>query len=173
MGPGDLHHNNEGNFMRTRILFLLLLGSLIAAFAALNWAAFTAPSTLSVGVTTVEAPLGVTLLGVLVLMALVFAVYAAFGQGAVLLEARRHAKEMHLQRQLADQAEASRFTELRSALDSELAKLGDRLSGSQDALRLEMRENTNSLAAMLGEIDDRQRDRRHESAGVTVAPIRP
>ena len=156
-----------------RIVFLLLLGGLIAAFAALNWTAFTAPSMLSVGVTMIEAPLGLTLLGVLVVMALVFAVSAAFGQGAVLLEARRHAKEMHLQRQLADQAEASRFTELRSALGSELAKLGDRLAGSQDALRLELRENTNSLAAMLGEMDDRQRERRHESAGVTLAPIRP
>ena len=71
--------------MRTRILFLLLLGSLITAFAALNWAAFTAPSMLSVGVATIEAPLGVTMLGLLVLMALVFAVYAAFWQGTALL----------------------------------------------------------------------------------------
>jgi len=148
--------------MRTRTLFLLLLGSLIAAFAALNWAAFTVPSRLSVGVTTIEAPLGVILLGLLVLIALVFAVYAAFWQGAVLLDARRHAKEMQSQRQLADQAEASRFTELRIALHSELAQLGERLSASQDALRLEMRENTNSLAAMLGEMDDRLAASRHE-----------
>lgn len=159
--------------MRTLVLFLLLLGSLIAAFAALNWAAFTVPSVLSVGVTTIEAPLGLTLLGLLVLAALVFAVYATFWQGAALLDTRRHAKEMQLQRQLADQAEASRFTELRSALHSELAQLSERLSTSQDALRLEMRENTNSLAAMFAEMDDRQAAPRHEPAGSTTPLARP
>ena len=159
--------------MRTRILFLLLLGSLVAAFAALNWAAITTPSTLSVGVTTIEAPLGVTLLGLLILMALVFAIYAVFWQGAVLLETRRHSKEMQLQRQLADQAEASRFTELRSALRSEMAQLSERLSASQDALRQEMRENTNSLAAMFGELDDRLGAPSHELAHPTTALIRP
>jgi len=169
----NIHPNNEGDFMRMRILFLLLLGSLIAAFAALNWAAFTAPSPLSVGVTTVEAPLGLTMLGLLALMALVFAIYAAFWQGAVLLEARRHAKEMQSQRQLADQAETSRFTELSSALHSELAQLSERLSASQDALRLEMRENTNSLAAMLGEMDDRLAAPRYEPAHPTTALLRP
>lgn len=159
--------------MRTRILFLLLIGILIAAFAALNWAAFTAPTVLSLGFTTVEAPLGLTMLGLLVLLALVFAVYAAFWQGAVLLDARRHTKEMQLQRQLADQAEASRFTELRSALDSELARMAERISTSQEALRLEMRENTNSLAAMLGELDDRLLAPRDEAVLPTTALVRP
>ena len=159
--------------MRTRILFLLLLGSLVAAFAALNWAAITTPSTLSVGVTTIKAPLGATLLGLLMLMALVFAIYAVFWQGAVLLETRRHSKEMHSQRQLADQAEASRFTELRSALNAEMAQLGERLSASQDALRLEMRDNTNSLAAMFGEMDDRLAAPPHEPARPTTPLIRP
>ncbi len=159
--------------MRTRILVLLLIGSLITAFAALNWAAFTAPSPLSLGVTTIEAPLGVTLLGLLVLMALVFAVYAAFWQGAVLMDARRHTKEMHLQRQLADQAEASRFTELRAALDSELARLAERITASQEALRLEMRENTNSLAAMVGELEDRLLPPHGDTARPTTALLRP
>lgn len=158
--------------MRTRTLFLILLGCLITTFAVLNWTAITVPSTLSLGVTTIEAPLGLTLLGLLVLMTLVFAVYAAFWQGAVLLDARRHAKEMQSQRQLADRAEASRFTELRSALDLELAQLSGRLSASQDALRLEMRENTNSLAAMIGEMDDRLAASPHESARPTTALVR-
>ena len=159
--------------MRTQILFMLLLGSLITAFAALNWAAITAPSTLSVGITTIEVPLGLTLLGLLILMALVFAVYAVFWQGAVLLETRRHTKEMQTQRQLADQAEASRFTELRSALNAEMAQLRDGLSASQDALRLEMRENTNSLAAMFGEMDDRLALTPHEPPRPSTPLFRP
>jgi len=159
--------------MRTLFLLLVLLASLITAFAALNWGAFTAMSTLSVGVTMIEAPLGGILLGLLVLMALVFSVYAALSQGAVLLETRRHAKEMQSQRQLADQAETSRFTELRSALHSELAALSERLAASQDGLRLEMRENTNSLAAMVGEMDDRLAVPHHEPARPTSVLVGP
>lgn len=161
--------------MRNRTLFLLLflLGSLIAAFVALNWAAVAAPSTLSLGVSTVEAPLGLTLLALLVLVAVVFSIHVAIWQGTALLDARRHAKELQVQRQLADQAEASRFTELRSALHSELAQLGERLSASQDALRLEMRENTNSLAAMLGQMDDHLAAPHHDPARSKTALIGP
>lgn len=159
--------------MRTRTQCLLLLGTLIAAFAALNWAAITAPSTLSIGVTTSDAPLGVALLGLLVLMALVFAVYAAIWQRTVLLDTRRHAKEMQLQRQLADQAETSRFTELRTALHSDMARLSESLSASQDALRLEMRENPNSLAAIIGEMDDRLAADPHDPARPTSVLARP
>ncbi|MEO8135769.1 MAG: LapA family protein [Betaproteobacteria bacterium] len=159
--------------MRIRTLFLILLGCLITTFAALNWAAFTVPSTLSVGVTTIEAPLGLTLLSLLVLMTLVFAAYAAFWQGAVLLDARRHAKEMQLQRQLADQAEASRFTELRSAFHAELIQLSEVVSALQDALRVEIHENTNSLAAMIGEMGGRLAAARLEPTTATAALVRP
>ena len=141
--------------MRTKTLLLLLLASLIGAFAVLNWSTFMVPTTLSLGLTTVELPLGLTMLAMLVLVTVVFAVYAVFWQGAVLMETRRHVKEMHAQRQLADQAEASRFTELRGVMHTELAQLGDRITASHESLRTEMRESTNSLAAMFGELDSR------------------
>ena len=141
--------------MRMRTLLLLLFGGLIAAFVALNWSAFVTPTALSVGVATFEAPIGLAMLGLLIAVAAVFAIYAAFWQGSVLLDTRRHVKEMQLQRQLADQAEASRFTELRGVMHSELAQMGERLAASQELLRTEMRDGTNSLAAMFGELDDR------------------
>ena len=40
-------------------------------------------------------------------------------QGSVLLETRRHTKELQAQRELADKAEASRFTELGTAMRAE------------------------------------------------------
>ncbi len=141
--------------MRLRTLILILLVALLAAFTALNWAAFVTPTSLTVGVTSFEAPLGVVMLAIVVGMALLFAGYMAFWQGRLLVEARRHAKELQAQRTLADQAEASRFTELRTALTGATERLEARFEATRDALRTEMKEATNSLAAMIGEIDDR------------------
>ena len=141
--------------MRTRTLLVLLVITLIVAFAALNWTAFTAPTTLSLGFTRFDAPLGLAMLGALAIVILAFAIYMAVWQGSILRETRRHTKELHAQRTLADQAEASRFTELRNLVHTEIEQLAERISTSQAGLRTEIRENTNSLAAMLAELDDR------------------
>jgi hypothetical protein len=134
--------------MPLRTLLLLLFIALVAGFAALNWGAFSAPVPLSMGLTTVEAPLGLLMLGLVVLVALAFLGYVALFQGRLLLESRRHAKELQAQRQLADQAEASRFTELRTLLQAEVLRL-------EGALRGEVRDSANSLAAMIAELDER------------------
>nr|MDQ2735046.1 LapA family protein [Pseudomonadota bacterium] len=85
------------------------------------------------------------------------AVYMALWQGTILAESRRHAKELQGQRLLAEQAEASRFTELRAAFQEEMTRLTERLTVAHEALRTEIRDNANSLAAALGEMDDRLR----------------
>ena len=141
--------------MRARTVLALLLIALIVIFVILNWVPITTPMTLSLGYTQMEAPLGLVMLGLLGALALIFAAYMAFWQGSVLVETRRHTKEMQAQRTLADQAEASRFTELRAAMQTEFATLADRLDKAQTALRTELRESTNSLAATIGEIEDR------------------
>lgn len=148
--------------MRSRIIIVILIAALLTAFTALNWAAFVAPTRLSVGVTTFDAPLGVVMLTIVVAMALLFGGYMAFWQGRILVEARRHAKELQAQRALAEQAEASRFTELRTAFTGATERLEARFDATRDALRTEIKEATNSLAAMIGEIDDRSKygDRR-------------
>ena len=111
-----------------RSFLLLLVLAAIVAFMGLNWAAMTTPADLSVGFTTIKMPLGLALLGLMALLSIVFVVLLAYHQGTVLLETRRHAKELAIQRDLADKAEASRFTELRAQLDREV----ERLSGAID-----------------------------------------
>src|SRR5262245_13583667 len=99
--------------MTLRTAFLLLLFAATVLFAALNWSAFIAPTPISLGVATVQAPLGLILLAFIALLAVVFLAYALYLQTSFLVEARRSARELQAQRELADQAEASRFTELR------------------------------------------------------------
>lgn len=106
---------------------LLLLLAAIVTFVAVNWSLFVAPATLSLVVGTVEAPLGLIMLGLMGVLTGVFLILLVALQMRVLMETRRHAKEIEAQRQLADQAEASRFTELRNYLATELRALSDRL----------------------------------------------
>jgi uncharacterized integral membrane protein len=151
--------------MRMRTLFLALVLLSAAVFVAVNWSAFTAPTRLSLLVTAVEAPVGLVMLGVVVLVVLAFGAYLVVWQSAILLESRRQTKELQVQRTLADQAEASRFTELRVIVHDELERLADRMTQALDALRAEIRDHANSLAATIGELDDRmQRHQRGDAS---------
>lgn len=152
--------------MRARTLLLLLLLVLVATFAMINWTAFVAPTQLSLVFTTIEAPLGVVMLGILAGLVIVFLVYVVYMQSTVLLEGRRHSKELKEQRALADQAEASRFTELREYLAAELkavhgeigtleSRVLTRLDQIEERGRASVEQAGNTLAAYIGELEDR------------------
>lgn len=122
--------------MSIRTVALVLVLALLAIFVVVNWSAFTTPTSLSLLVGTVEAPLGLLMLMVTALLGVVFLAYVVWLQTSVLLESRRANRELAAQRQLADQAESSRFTELRAHIDqsinglaAQIAELDDRLSG--------------------------------------------
>ena len=103
--------------MRIRTLLILVFCVLVAAFIALNWNELSQPTPLNLGFVQTQGPLGLVMLGLMLLAILVFGAYALAIQTASLLETRNHAKEIKTQRELADKAEASRFTELRTLIE--------------------------------------------------------
>ncbi len=141
--------------MRTRTLLVVLAMLLIAVFLVVNWSVFAGSAKFSLIFTSIDVPIGLVMLGLLTLIALTFGIYSAVSWSAILLEFRRQARELTAQRTLADQAEASRFTELRAVMHDELEHLADRMTQMHDVFRAEIRDNANSLAATIGELDDR------------------
>lgn len=152
--------------MNLRTLQLLLLVAAIAIFTLVNWSAFTTPTTLSLVFGTVQAPLGLIMLVLTGLLAALFLVYIVYQQAGLIVETRRASRDMAAQRELADKAEASRFTELQAFLTSELRTLETRIAGAQaensrrvgaceQALATRLTEATNGLAAHLGEVEDK------------------
>jgi len=139
--------------MPLRTVLLLIVLAAVALFAALNWGAFLAPTTLSLGVAEVQAPLGLIMLGLIAIITTLFLAYLVYLQTMVLREARRHAKELQVQRQLADQAEASRFTELRAHLDSRLDEIESTLGAKLGEMRGEM--PSSMRGGMRGSMQDR------------------
>jgi uncharacterized integral membrane protein len=151
-------------YLRT-LLIVLVLG-VVVVFALLNWSVFTAPTILSVGFTTFDAPLGLILLGAIGALTLLFLIYLVYLQATALMESRQYSRELKNQRELADRAEESRFTELRSSLETELRRIAAQMADSNTAmntrldglahdLRSAIEQSTNSLSAYIGEIEDR------------------
>ena len=132
--------------MRLKSLLILVAATLAALFVVLNWRVFAAPANLNLLLTQAEVPVGVVMLMLFALALVVLWILVSGWQGTLLAEFRRQAKELQAQRLLAESAEASRFTELGALIREEVAKL-----------RTELQHTENSIAATLGEMDDRLR----------------
>jgi uncharacterized integral membrane protein len=146
---------------------LILVGLvLLGIFTLANWGALSAPTTLSFVVFSLQAPLGLVLLGMTVVFLALFAAYVLFLRTTMLMDARHYARQLEAQQQLAEKAEASRLSELRSQLDQQFAQLreateksrtdlGARFEGMETALRTAIEESSSGLSAYLGEVDDK------------------
>ena len=132
--------------MRFKSLLILVAAGLAALFIVLNWRVFAGPAKLNLAVTQAEVPVGIMMLMLFVLALAVLWILVSGWQGTLLAEFRRQAKELQAQRLLAESAEASRFTELGALIREEMAKL-----------RTELQDTEHSIAATLGEMDDRLR----------------
>ena len=162
--------------LRTAVLLVVVL--LIAALAALNWSLLASPTLMSVGFMQVTAPFGLIMLGLTALLGIFFVAYVVYLQSSILLETRRHTKEMQAQRDLADKAEASRFTELRNFLETQEnahmarnaerhAALLARLEQFESTARSRAEQTENSIAAHIGQLEDRF-ERRAAPPPITV-----
>lgn len=164
--------------MRVRTVFLIVGIVLVAAFAALNVDEFTRASVLSLGFTTIQVPLGMVMLLLLVIAVVVFLFTTMYIQSTNLIETRKYARELNSQRELADKAEASRFTELRAVMEAQTTaalqreaahatQLTERLAQTQTALMYRLEQSDNATAAYIGQLEDRL----ERSTGLTPLPM--
>jgi uncharacterized integral membrane protein len=141
---------------------LIVLG----VFTLANWDTLNTPANLSFLIFHLEAPLGIVLLGAIAAFVVLFTGYILILRTAMLMDARRHERELRSQQKLAEQAEASRLSELRNQLEQSFAELrdtedttrkelGTRLDGMEQTLRNIIEESGRSLSAYIGEVEDK------------------
>lgn len=151
--------------MRLKTLLLIVGIVLIAAFAVANVEEFTRPSVLNFGFTRMQLPLGLVMLLVVIVLMLIFLMTTLYMRSANLIETRGYAKQLAAQRELADKAEASRFTDLRRYMETQAALVANQSKDVVNAMdrrlaqtekfmlqRLDQSDNTNS--AYWGQHDD-------------------
>jgi len=152
--------------MKLPTLLLILMLTLIGAFTTLNWGAITVPTDLSLGFASVQLPLGLVMLGLLVIVTVVFLAFSLYQLTSTLLETRKLSREVQANRELSDQAEASRFTELRKYMETEMAQqtalhatsksvLTEKMGQMETNLRASVEQSGNTLASYIGELEDR------------------
>lgn len=152
--------------MRIRTILLVLAILMVSAFVALNMDEFSRISPLSLGFTTIQVSLGLVMLVLLASATVIFLASALYMQSTNLLEMRKHTKELNSQRELADKAEASRFTELQNFLATQAATQQQRQSAAdaalaesfarqQQALLARIEQSDNTLAAYMGQLQDK------------------
>lgn len=152
--------------MKWRTFTIVLALALIAIFAWLNWTLFTAPAALSLGLTEVQAPLGLVMLAATGVVCALFLVFIAIEQGRAIVQVRRHAREVQALRAQVDQAEASRLKELRDFVAEQWRDLQTRQAASahdaeerigqlEQRLRERIDESTRTLSAYIGEVEDK------------------
>ncbi len=152
--------------MKLATLLLILMLTLIGAFTTLNWGLITTPTDLSLGFSTVKWPLGLVMLGLLVIVTAVFLAFSLYQLTSTLLETRKLSREVQASRELSDQAEASRFTELRKFMEAEMAQqialhatsksvLTEKMGQLETNVRASIEQSGNTLASYIGELEDR------------------
>lgn len=163
--------------MRARLVFIVLALIVVGGVAAMNWTAFSRTEPMSFGLVTIDASVGLFMLVAFGLAILVMLLSSAVQESRYMMESHRQAKALQVQRDLADKAEASRFTELRQYLDTHLRDNRQReaivatefeksMVQSQRELRAQLEAMTRTLDSRLATLEGRvDRDR--------ATPLRP
>ncbi len=152
--------------MQLKNLLLFIALALLILFSAINWSAIMMPTELSLIFTTASAPLGLVLLVATALMFVFFLGYLVYWQSSILMARQKLIKDLEIQRKLANDAESSRFTELRNYLETELKQLHTQHAGVENkiemrigelesAVKNSVEETGTTLSAYIGELGDR------------------
>jgi len=138
--------------MKTLSFILIVFFFLIGGFSALNWDTLNIPTELSIGFATVNMPLGIILLGCIIVITALFLLFIMSMQASTLIMTRRHNKAMQEQQKLADEAELSRFTDLRQFLELEFTQhvtqnveLNNQVITKIDALETQLKTSNTRL----------------------------
>ena len=156
--------------MNLRLSALFLAAFLLAAFVAVNWSALGIPIHISLLFYSWDLASGILLGGFLGIAAAVLTFYFGYSQRRLRLANRQLEVELLAQQRLVNDAEGSRILELQKSIAEEMAQLGKNLMASIDGVRGELRDTERSIAATLGEIDDRLSRNREDASNQTLSP---
>jgi len=151
-----------------RVVLLVIAAVLLAltVFTAANWSVLTTPTPLSFLVFELEGRLGMILLGIMLAVVVLVVGYALLLRTSWLVESRRLNRQLEEQRELAQQAESSRFSELQKMIENGFKEVHTSLEASgaseiasikasEQFLTKSIEDAANSITAHLGYLDDK------------------
>ena len=170
--------------MRARLIFIVVVAVLAFGFAGLNWSEVTRAVPLSFGVLISDGSVGLVLLSLLALTLITFVVASTVQETRHHIDYGKHQRTLQAQRDLADKAELSRFTELQKQMETHLRDNRQRegivatefeksMVTSHRELRTQIESMNQMLATRLHDMESRiERVHGVEPAGA-VTDVRP
>lgn len=155
--------------MKPRSLIVALVLLLVLFFAGVNWPLFSEPSTLNLVLTSIEAPLGLVMLGVIGFLSLLFLFVAGRIEGGALVESSQGRKELEKARRLAESAEQSRFEKLHKQVERGFESLADRLDdvvtqGEQEELSKTIQHDSDEVVEKIEAVEGELKKEIQEAA---------
>ncbi|MES2783953.1 MAG: hypothetical protein V4684_00695 [Pseudomonadota bacterium] len=171
--------------MRGRLILIILLSAVAFGFAGLNWSEVTRTTPLSFGILVSEGSVGLVLLTLLAVTLISFLISSGAQETRHQIDYGKTQRTLQAQRDLADNAETSRYTELQKQLDAHLRDNRQReaiaatefersLANNQRELRSQLEAMSQLLGTRLREIENRIDGRLSSGAtGVTDVNLGP
>ncbi|MFH1374765.1 MAG: hypothetical protein ABII79_13330 [bacterium] len=152
--------------MKVVLMIMAVALFTLVVFTAANWNVLNANTELSFVAFSVEGPMGVILLGIMLGLVILVVVYALLLRTAWLVESRRLNRQLEKQRELAEKAESSRiaalhelvereFKEARTSTGASSETVVARLEGLEQSVAQKIEDAANSIMAHLGYLDDK------------------
>ena len=121
--------------MKLHTIILLLVLFVVLLFAGINWGLFARQDTINFIFFTIEAPLGVIMLGTVGVLSMVYLLFISRLEVSSMMEARRRNRELEEARELAMSKEKSRITELQSAITGQIEGFGERFASLENRMK--------------------------------------
>ena len=106
--------------MKIRTIIVIAIFFLVLLIAGFNWEAFSEPIPIFLLFTTVNLPIGVSMLAVLAILGAVMLALVGKTQTVALFEHRSLTKQLSEAQKLANKEEESRFRDLKNVLGEEI-----------------------------------------------------
>lgn len=114
--------------MKWRSLLLVVFLIVVTIFVLLNLEVIMRTTTLELGFASVQAPLGVVMVGIFILSFIYFLIYALYLRTVLLIRERKLVSELETAQDIAEKAELSRFNELKNIIEIEFEQLENKIS---------------------------------------------
>ncbi|MEM8487554.1 MAG: LapA family protein [Bacteroidota bacterium] len=123
--------------MKARTLIFLSILFLVLLIAAINWTVFTTPVPLNLLFTTVNVPIGLSMLMVIGVLSFLYLFFVWKTQTSAFFESRRKNTEVEKARKLADSEEESRVSMLKKLVEEEMKGVNSKLDQLMGQLNVE------------------------------------
>ena len=120
--------------MKLHTVILALVLFVVLLFAGINWTLFARQDSINFIFFSIEAPLGVIMLGTVGVLSVIYMLFIGRLEITSMLETRKYNKELEEARELALNREKSRITELQNVVSGQIESLGERFGALENRI---------------------------------------